>query len=49
MSTKGVKQGKKFTANTVALKARVRGGTQESRQILFLKKGMELLTGLVSF
>ena len=35
MSTKGDEQGKKITANTVALKARVRGGTKEFRQIFF--------------
>ena len=35
MSTKGDEQRKKITANTVALKNRVRGGTEESRQISF--------------
>ena len=51
MSTKGGEQGKKITANTVALKIRVpEWGTQESRQNFFLqKKGIELLTGLAYF
>ena len=39
MSTKGDKQGKKNTANTVALKTRVLGeGTQESRYFFFQNK-----------
>ena len=44
------KKKKKMTAITVALKTRVRGGTQKCRQIFFFrKKGIELLTDLASF